>query len=252
MKKRIIAAAVTLLICLSSVCSVSAYTNSHVVDVTDILTYSELDELESYASYIENTYGWCVMFCITDDTGDMSGDEYVKEIYDMNTDNDNGIIITHDTWNSTYYVYVSGDAELIDTADIDDMREAYDSNESYYDGIYDYLETAEGIIESAVYSYEEPEKGDETPDDYEYINDASDENAGLPLSRIPVALVIGWIVGFVIIYSIASKNKSVKMQKNATVYTRQGSLVITGKADNFLYSNVDRREKPKPQNNTKS
>lgn len=93
-------------------------------------------------------------------------------------------------------------------------------------------------------------------DEYEDIEDYSSSleetpEKGLPLSRIPIALVIGMILGFVIIGSIVSKNKSVRMQKNASVYTRAGSLVITGRADNFLYKNVERREKPKPQNDKK-
>ena len=55
-------------------------------------------------------------------------------------------------------------------------------------------------------------------------------------------------MGFIIIFAIASKNKSVRMQKNATVYTRPGSMIITGSADNFLYNNVERKEKPKQEN----
>jgi len=39
------------------------------------------------------------------------------------------------------------------------------------------------------------------------------------------------------------------MQENATVYTRPGSMVITGSADNFLYKNLDRTEKPKQTEN---
>lgn len=91
---------------------------------------------------------------------------------------------------------------------------------------------------------------EDAPDSSEEIYDDSEK--GVPLSRLPIALIVGLIIGFLIIHGIASKNKSVKMQKNATVYMRQGSLVITGSADNFLYKNVERREKPKPQNDTKS
>lgn len=256
MKQRIVAIVITLFICLSSVISVSAYTDSHILDISDTLAYSEYDELESYAAYIENTYGCCVMFCLTDDTDGMTGDEYTKQVYGMNTDNDNGIIITHDTWNGTYHIYVSGNAKQIDEADIDAMLDAYDSNESYYGGINDYLEKAEEIIENTVFSSETPVEDNETPEEDapadDTYDDETDAEVGVPLKRIPIALGIGLIIGFIIIYSIASKNKSVRMQKNATVYTRQGSLIITGSADNFLYKNVDRREKPKPQDNKKS
>ncbi|MBR3868777.1 MAG: TPM domain-containing protein [Clostridia bacterium] len=249
MKKRIVATVITLFICLSSFISVSAYTDSHILDASDTLTNSEYDELESYATYIENTYGCCIMFCLTDDTDGMTGDDFAKEVYSSNTDNADGIIITHDLWNNSYHIYVSGNAKQIDDADIDAMLDAYDSNEAYYGGINDYLEKAEEIIAETVYSYEEPAKGDESPQDDVPSNDTydgtTDEKGGVPLWRIPVALGIGFIIGFLIVYGIASKNKSVRMQKNATVYTRPGSLVITGSADNFLYKNLERREKPK-------
>ena len=75
------------------------------------------------------------------------------------------------------------------------------------------------------------------------------EKDGVSIIWLPVSLVIGLLVGFLIINGIASKNKSVKMQENATVYTRPGSMVITGSADNFLYNNVERREKPKQTEN---
>ncbi len=249
MKKRIIATIITLFICLSSFVSVSAYTDGHILDVSDTLTYSEYDELESYAAYIENTYGCCIMFCLTDDTDGMTGDEYAKEVYSLNTDNADGIIITHDLWNNTYHIYVSGNAKQIDDAEIDAMLDAYDSNESYYGGINDYLEKAEEIIENTVFSAEAPIKDNDAPaedaPENDTYDDATDEKGGVPLWRIPVALGIGLIIGFLIIYGIASKNKSVKMQTNATVYTRPGSLVVTGSSDNFLYKNLERREKPK-------
>lgn len=75
------------------------------------------------------------------------------------------------------------------------------------------------------------------------------EKDGVAFFWLPVSLLIGLLVGFLIINGIASKNKSVKMQKNATVYTRPGSMVITGSADNFLYNNVERRAKPKQTEN---
>lgn len=63
--------------------------------------------------------------------------------------------------------------------------------------------------------------------------------------RLIASLAVGYGMGFLVIWSIASKNKSVRMQENATVYTRPGSFVVTGRYDNFLYKKVDRTAKPK-------
>lgn len=65
------------------------------------------------------------------------------------------------------------------------------------------------------------------------------------IQRLAASLISGYVIGFLIIWSIASKNKSVRMQANATEYTRQGSLVITGRSDNFLYTDTQRTAKPK-------
>ncbi len=63
--------------------------------------------------------------------------------------------------------------------------------------------------------------------------------------RLIASLIAGYGIGFLVIWSIASKNKSVRMQKNATEYTRQGSFIITGQSDNFLYKDTQRTAKPK-------
>lgn len=86
-------------------------------------------------------------------------------------------------------------------------------------------------------------------DEAETKTETQSEKNGVSIIWLPVSFGIGLLVGFLIINGIASKNKSVKMQKNATVYTRPGSMVITGSADNFLYNNVERREKPKQTDN---
>ena len=73
----------------------------------------------------------------------------------------------------------------------------------------------------------------------------SDKNS---VKTIVICIIAGMAIGFIINFSIASKNKSVRMQRNASVYTRPGSMVLTGSADNFLYSNIERRAKPKQNN----
>lgn len=81
------------------------------------------------------------------------------------------------------------------------------------------------------------------------IDEASD--SGHSVKTIVICVIAGMAIGFIINFSIASKNKSVRMQRNASVYTRPGSMILTGSADNFLYSNVERRAKPKQNNNNK-
>ena len=122
------------------------------------------------------------------------------------------------------------------------MRDAYDSNDSYYGGVYDYYSVAEKHLEAGYYGTDDSEQ------EPVITTGDTEEKDGVGIIWLPVSLGIGLLVGFLIINSIASKNKSVHMQKNATVYTRPGSMIITGSADNFLYNNVERKEKPKQEN----
>ncbi len=108
-----------------------------------------------------------------------------------------------------------------------------------YDIEFGYEDEYYGEDEENIYA-----SPDESEEEYtEYLEENS--KPSVPLIWIPISLVLGIVAGFVIINSIAAKNKSVKFQKNATVYTRGGSFVLTGSSDNFLYKNLERVPKPK-------
>ncbi len=247
MTKKIFAMLIATLICFSFLFSASAYTQQYVIDYADKLSSSEIEELDSFAEKLESAYGITVLFCITEGTGDVTIDEFASETYFDYTDSENGIIIVHDDWIKEYSTFISDNAdEILTDAVIGALINAYDSNDSYYGGISACYELAEEYLENGysggyIYDDEPLNKNTDTIG-------ASEEKNGVSIIWLPVSLGIGLLVGFLIINSIASKNKSVHMQENATVYTRPGSMVITGSADNFLYNNVERREKPKQQN----
>lgn len=251
MTKKIFATLIAVIICLSAVISASAYTQEYVIDYADKLSSSELEELDLLAEKLETAYGVTVLFCITEGTGDVSADEFASETYNDYTDNENGIIIVHDDWDNTYFSFISGNAgEYLTDAAVDSMKDTYDINESYYGGIYACYELAEEYLEngySGGYVYNDEPSADSTE-----TAGATKEKDGVSIIWLPVSLVIGLLVGFLIVNGIASKNKSVKMQENATVYTRPGSMVITESEDNFLYKNLDRTEKPKQTDNQKN
>ncbi len=243
MIKKISAILVALVISFTlSVCA-SAETYMHVADNANKLSGEEFEELENIAIKLENSYGICVMICIADETTGMYDDAYAEWIYTDNTDNENGIILLHNNSENTYAVFVSGNAgEVFGNEAITEMRDAYNTDDSYYGGVYNYYSVAEKHLEARHNGADDAER--------EPVITAEDteEKDGVGIIWLPVSLLIGLLAGFLIIHSIASKNKSVHMQKNATVYTREGSMIITGSADNFLYNNVEQREKPKQEN----
>lgn len=222
-------------ICICSSISVSAYTEQYIFDYENVLSYGEVQELESTAAQIENEYGCCVMFCITDEETD---ENYAQDIFDTYTDNENGIVFVHNTESKSYYYYVTESAKS--RFDLTKMQDAYDSNDSYYGGIEDYYIVAENLLE----------QGDVVihNDQETYITVDETDSSKSPVKTIILCIVIGMAMGFIIILAIASKNKSVRMQANATLYTRPGSFVVTGSYDNFLYKNLDKTPKPKQEN----
>ena len=56
---------------------------------------------------------------------------------------------------------------------------------------------------------------------------------------------IGILLVFFVLRTIASANKSVIRKADAKDYVRNGSMVVTGSYDNFLFNNVTRVAKPK-------
>ena len=223
-------------ICICSSISVSAYTEQYVFDYENALSYDEVQELESTAEQIENEYGYCVMFCITDEETD---ENYAQNIYDTYTDNENGIIFVHNIESERYNFYVTESASS--TFDFIKMQDAYDSNNSYFGGIEDFY----AVVENSL-SYDDTEFKDTDTDVYTTGNETDSSKS--PVKTIILCIVVGTAMGFIIILAIASKNKSVRMQTNATVYTRPGSFVVTGSYDNFLYKNLDKTPKPKQEN----
>ncbi len=238
MIKRLLTIFLVVAICIFTSISVSAYTDQYVFDYENALSYNEVQELENTAEQIENEYGYCVMFCITDEETE---NNYAQNIYDTHTDNENGIIFVHNTESEMYHYYVTESASS--TFDFIEMQDAYDSNNSYFGGIEDFYTVVENMFDSTVLVDVDTDTDTDT-----YTTGHSTVSSENPAKTIILCIVVGMAMGFIIILAIASKNKSVRMQKNATIYTRPGSFVITGSYDNFLYKNLVKTPKPKQEN----
>ena len=239
MIKKLLTIFLIAVLCICSTISASAYTDQYIFDYENALSDDEVQELESTAEQIENEYGYCVMFCITDEE---TNGNYAQNIYDTYTDNENGIIFVHNIESEMYHYYVTESASS--AFNFIKMQEAYDSNNSYFGGIEDFYT----VIENSL-SYDDTVIKNTDTDVYT-TGDETD-NSKNPAKTIILCIVVGMAMGFIIILAIASKNKSVRMQKNATIYTRPGSFIITGSYDNFLYKNLVKTPKPKQENKNK-
>ncbi|MBR3588072.1 MAG: TPM domain-containing protein [Clostridia bacterium] len=92
-----------------------------------------------------------------------------------------------------------------------------------------------------------------TTEDYEgafttYLDRAETQlKPGIAVIWLFILMLAGAVIGLIITGSMTAKNKTVVLQKNAKVYTRQGSMNVTGRNDVFLYTRTD--VQPKAQDN---
>ena len=73
-----------------------------------------------------------------------------------------------------------------------------------------------------------------------------------PAMSFIVALVIGIVLALIVTGVMKGKLKSVRSQRAAANYVRQGSMNVTESSELFLYRTVDRREKPKSSSSSGS
>ncbi|MGN1443641.1 MAG: TPM domain-containing protein [Acutalibacteraceae bacterium] len=161
MKKRIIAVVFSLMLCLLSLMPAFAIVERplHIFDENGIFTAEEFNELEDMATDIESEYGYCVMYCVTDQVQEGQTYEYCEAQYTKKAQEKSGIMLTHDSENKKYALYVSEDAETVFTDGIQDtLGEAYNNAETYYDGVVAYLEAAEFVLKTSAVSASVTEK----------------------------------------------------------------------------------------------
>ncbi len=66
--------------------------------------------------------------------------------------------------------------------------------------------------------------------------------------HILIALAVGFFISFAVVTSMKAQLKSVVQKQNATDYVIANSLHLDVKRDQFLYTRVEKREKPQQQN----
>lgn len=205
-----------------------------VVDNADLLTTEEENALCARLETLAQKYEMELAVLTVPDLEGKTAEEYADDFYDYNGygygDNDDGMLVLYkpgEEGNREIYITTHGrgsseffeDArnQIID-AMIDDLK-----NENYASAFNTYADLGEKYLKP-------------------YVS----------FIWLLMCIVIGMLAGFIIIKSIAGKNKSVRMQTNATVYTRPGSMVVTGGADNFIGRRVYSTPKPKSDDSDSS
>lgn len=153
MTKKIFALILAVMFCLSVGVSASAYTSQYVYDPEYNLTDSELNELNSYAAGIENRTGYALIFCIISDNGGMTNEEFAEEAYYSYTDSKDAVVFVHNETEEVYNYHIAGDEKgFFSQAVVNAMKTAYDTNDSYFNGIMGFYAAAETALEASAYN----------------------------------------------------------------------------------------------------
>ncbi len=98
------------------------------------------------------------------------------------------------------------------------------------DSAENYLTADAGLVlEAAAYD-----------DDDEY-----EEDGGLGILSIPVGILAGVVIAFLVMCVLKGQLTSVKKQEQAKEYIKKGSFRLTDSRDVFLYKRITKIEKPK-------
>ncbi len=205
-------------------------TNPLIVDQADIIPDDVENALLTRCETIATEYEMEVAIVTTNDFEGKSAQAYADDYYDYNGygwgENDDGMLVV-------YKPGAEGEREIWITTH-------GNGSTFFFQGI------REGIIADM--------KDYLIAEDYEnafntYLNRAEEQlKPGTPVIWFFVLALVGAVVGLLITGSMTAKNKSVVAQNQAKVYTRQGSMMVTGAQDVYAYSFVDTRPKQTSDN----
>ncbi len=196
-----------------------------VVDNADLLTDDEEADLEAKLNTVTETYKTEVAVLTVADLEDKTPQEYADDFYDYNGygygEGDDGVLVLYkpgEEGERELHITTHGTAiDSFTDSDIDSVLYAMKDllvAEDYVGAFNVYVEKCNEILAPSTVS----------------------------LFWIPVCLAVGFVLSLIITGIMTSSLKSVRSKANAKDYVRQGSMMLTGQQDIFLYSNVTKTE----------
>lgn len=226
MKKITVITLITLILALIIPLSVSAGSEPvrHVVDDADVLTAEEENALQQKLEKLSSRLKCHIVVVAINDLGYLSSYSYADSYYHNNGygygKDKSGVLLLislesgASVGNREYYIYTYGEAEdkLGDSelTDIEDAMLPHLRENDYYEG---FVAFADVVKEELAFDM---------------------------LTNLIIAVVIGAVAAFIILTGMKNQLKSVRPQRNATNYVRQGSFLLTKDLDLYLYRNVTR------------
>lgn len=226
-----------LILCLVAGLSLTAYASSnHLVDDAGLLTDTEAANLEAKLSQISDRHNVDIVIVAVDSTDGKSPMDFADDYYDYNGYRTDGILLLVSMDDSDWWVSTTGyGITAITDAGLDYMSDRfvpYLSDGEFAQAFEKFADLCDEFITQA-----------KTGDPYDSHN-LPKEPFSL-VTNLLIALGIGLVVAWIVTGSMKAKLKTVRQQAKADDYIASGSLQLTHSRDLFLYTHLDRREKPK-------
>lgn len=198
------------------------------LDMAGLLSEKEQDDIEKKLKDFSKEQKIDLAIVTVDDLEGMSIEKFAAMVYDemdygQGSDKDGALFVRYineEKDEKEVYIYAKGKAEEIFTEEF---------TQDIFDAIQEDVEA--GKYASAFKTF--IDKAAEGP------------KREINWMMLGVFVLVGMAIGMVIIVVIISKNKSIVRKNTASLYTRQGSMMLTGQSDTFIRSHVTKTAKPK-------
>jgi uncharacterized protein len=205
-------------------------------DYAGLLQATEAEGIEKRLNEVGETYKVQLAIVTVNSIEDMTKADFAKKVYRQMGygygDDGDGVLLLinmdtpHNGLNRGWYIFTQGVGyDAISNSECDQIGEAM--TQDLKDG--EYAEAFDTFVDKCEHQLDI------------HINGEPFEWTKSIVISVLVGLVIAWIVTGV----MKSKLKTVRAQRAAANYVREGSMQVTEAYEFFLYSTIDRREKPK-------
>ena len=188
------------------------------VDGADVLTDVQEDRIQNKLNSLVKKHNMHFVIVTVSDLDGRTPYSYADAYYHDNEygygKKKSGILLLLAMSSRDYYIYTYGKAENefgdSELTDLEDAMLPHFGDDEFYDGFIAYIDACDEALSFDV------------------------------LGSLMIAVVVGAIVSLIIVLSMKSKLKSVRPQRAASNYVRNGSFMLTKDLDLYLYRTVSR------------
>lgn len=247
MTKRISALFCVLLLCVLAVLPVAA-APARLADNASLLTEEERETVAALLDTVSARCGADIVVVTTDSLDGKTPRDFADDFFDQNGfgtgEERSGVLLMVCMNTRDWYISTSGTGmtavtaagrEYIAKQFLGDLSGGF-----YADAFTTFANKCDDLFERTAQG--DPYDSTGTSDDYD--DDFVFDGKAVAINLL-IALVIAFVIALIVTGAMRAKLKTVRRQAAADSYVKAGSLNITESSDLFLYSHLDRRERPK-------